>query len=302
MISASKKDTISDIMRYQKTLKKSVFTGGIGLHSGRNINITLRPAVTDTGIIFKRVDLPGVPSVKAVCDYVSDTRRASTIKKGDASVSTIEHLMASFAATRVDNAIVEIDGPEVPIMDGSALYFVERIKRAGTLEQEAYRRYIIVTRPVEVEHRDSKAGIYPSMESRITCSVDFNHQALEAQTFSISMLNPGLAKEISEARTFGFLKDFDMLKANGLAIGASLENAVVIDENGVINEEGLRYPDEIVRHKVLDSLGDLYLAGAPLIGHFVSYKGGHALTHKLITKLLSDTESWQYIEFKKDPS
>ena len=285
-------------MRYQKTLKKSISCSGIGLHSGKEVNISLRPAVSGTGIVFKRVDLPGAPSVKAVCDYVSDTRLATTLKKGDASVATVEHLMAAFALMRVDNTIVEIDGPELPIMDGSAIYFVDRIKEAGTVEQDALRRYIIVTRPVEVENRDSKAAIYPSVESRITCSVDFEHQALEAQTFSISLLNPGLEKEISEARTFGFLKDVEMLKASGLALGGSPENAIVIDENGIMNEEGLRYPDELVRHKVLDSLGDLYLMGAPAIGHFISSKGGHALTHKLVIKLLSDTESWGYIEFK----
>lgn len=285
-------------MRYQKTLKKSISCSGVGLHSGKEVNISLRPAVSDTGIVFKRVDLPGAPSVKAVCDYVSDTRLATTLRKGDATVATVEHLMAAFALMRVDNAIVEIDGPEVPIMDGSAIYFVERIKEAGTVEQDALRRYIIVTRPVEVENRDSKAAIYPSVESRITCSVDFEHQALNAETFSISLLNPGLEREISEARTFGFLKDVEMLKASGLALGGSSENAIVIDENGVMNEEGLRYPDELVRHKVLDSLGDLYLMGAPVIGHFISSKGGHALTHKLVIKLLSDTESWGYIEFK----
>lgn len=285
-------------MRYQKTLKKSISCSGVGLHSGKEVNVALRPAVSDTGIVFTRVDLPGSPSVKAVCDYVSDTRLATTLKKGDATIATVEHLMAAFALMRVDNAIVEIDGPEVPIMDGSAIYFVERIKEAGTVEQDALRRYIIVTRPVEVENRESKAGIYPSVESRITCSVDFEHQALNAETFSISLLNPGLEREISEARTFGFLKDVEMLKASGLALGGSHENAIVIDENGIMNEEGLRYPDELVRHKVLDSLGDLYLMGAPLIGHFISSKGGHSLTHKLVTKLLSDTESWGYIEFK----
>lgn len=285
-------------MRYQRTLKKSVSISGIGLHTGKEIHITLRPAVADTGIFFERVDLPGAPSVKAVCDYVSDTRLATTIKRGDASVSTVEHLMAAFALMRVDNAIVEIDGPEVPIMDGSALYFVEKIRDAGTVEQEGIRRYMIVTKPVEVENRDSTAMVYPSVESRISCSVDFNHQALDAQTFSISLLNPGIEEEISEARTFGFLKDVEMLKASGLALGGSRENAIVIDENGVMNEEGLRYPDELVRHKVLDSLGDLYLIGAPLIGHFVAHKGGHALTHKLVNRLLSDTENWEYIEFR----
>lgn len=285
-------------MKYQKTLKKSVSCSGIGLHSGRNVSITLRPAVADTGIVFKRIDLPGAPSVKAVCDYVSDTRLATTIKNGNALVSTIEHLMAAFAAARIDNAIVEIDGIEVPIMDGSAIYFVKRINEAGTAVQEAYRRYIIVTKPVEVGNKDSSAAIYPSMESRITFSVDFDHEALEAQTFSVSLLNPGLEKEISEARTFGFLHEVNMLKASGLALGGSLENAIVIDESGVINDEGLRYPDELVRHKVLDSLGDLYLMGAPVIGHFISNKGGHALTHKLVTTLLTDTESWEYIKFK----
>jgi len=285
-------------MRYQRTLKKSVSVSGIGLHTGKQINITLRPAVSDTGIFFERVDLPGAPSVKAICDYVSGTRLATTIKRGDASVSTVEHLMAAFALMRVDNALVEIDGPEVPIMDGSATYFVEKLREVGTVEQEGLRRYIIVTRAVTVEERDSQASISPSLESRITCFVDFNHQALDAQTFSISLLNPGLDKEISEARTFGFLKDVEMLKSKGLALGGSPKNAIVIDENGVMNEEGLRFPDELVRHKVLDSLGDLYLMGAPLIGHFVAHKGGHALTHKLVSRLLGDSESWEYIEFR----
>jgi UDP-3-O-[3-hydroxymyristoyl] N-acetylglucosamine deacetylase len=289
-------------MRHQKTLKRSVSCSGIGLHGGRPVNITLRPALPDTGIVFKRVDLPGPPCIKAICDYVSDTRLATTIKKGDAAVGTIEHLMAAFAIMRVDNAIVEIDGPEVPIMDGSALSFVEEIRKAGVTEQDPLRRYIIVTRPAIVENNGSKAAIYPSLESKITCFVDFDHQALGSQSFSCSLISSGFEREISEARTFGFLKEVDWLKANGFALGGSLENAIVIDESGVINEEGLRYPDELVRHKVLDSLGDLYLTGAPLIGHFVSYKGGHTLTHKLVTRLLSDTDSWTYIEFKDEPS
>lgn len=282
-------------MRYQRTLKKSISCSGVGLHTGGKVNITIRPAVPDAGIVFKRVDLPDSPAIKAVCDHVSDTRLATTIKTGNTSVSTIEHLMAAFAIMRVDNAIVDIDGPEVPIMDGSALFFVEMIRNGEVAEQSALRRYIIVTRPVMVENNDCKAAIHPSLESRITCSVDFSHQALEPQSFSCSLLNIGLDREVSEARTFGFLKEVEWLKANGFALGGSLENAIVIDESGIINEEGLRYPDELVRHKVLDSLGDLYLMGAPVIGHFVSYRGGHTLTHKLITKLLSDTESWEYI-------
>lgn len=284
-------------MRYQKTLKKSVSESGIGLHSGKEVNITLRPAVSDTGIVFKRVDLPGSPSVRAICDYVSDTRLATTIKRGDAVISTVEHLMAAFSLMRIDNAIVEIDGPEVPIMDGSAAFFVKTIKEGGIIVQESLRRYIVVTRPVIVESNGSKAAIYPSAESRVTCSVDFNHQALEPQSLTVSTLSVVFEEEVSDARTFGFLKDIDMLKASGLALGGSLENAVVIDESGIINEEGLRYPDELVRHKILDSIGDLYLMGAPVIGHFMSYKGGHALTYKLVSKLLSDIESWEYMEF-----
>ncbi|HLB05138.1 MAG TPA: UDP-3-O-acyl-N-acetylglucosamine deacetylase [Thermodesulfobacteriota bacterium] len=287
-------------MRYQKTIKKSISGRGVGLHSGKDVNITLRPAVTDTGIVFKRVDLPGSPSVKAVCDYVSDTRLATTIKKGDATVATVEHLMAAFSLMRIDNAIVEIDGPEVPIMDGSASFFVKMIKEAGIIDQEGFRRYIVVKRPVMVESSGSEAAIYPAAESRITCSVDFNHQALEPQSLTVSTLSVVFEEDISDARTFGFLKDIDILKANGLALGGSLENAVVIDESGIINEEGLRFPDELVRHKVLDSIGDLYLMGSPVIGHFMSYKGGHTLTHKLVSKLLSDTESWEYLEFKEE--
>lgn len=284
-------------MRYQKTLKKSVSESGIGLHSGKEVNITLRPAVSDTGIVFKRVDLPGSPSVRAICDYVSDTRLATTIKKGNAVISTVEHLMAAFSLMRIDNAIVEIDGSEVPIMDGSAAFFVKTIKEGGIIVQESLRRYIVVTRPVIVESNGSKAAIYPSAESRVTCSVDFNHQALEPQSLTVSTLSVVFEEEVSDARTFGFLKDIDMLKASGLALGGSLANAVVIDESGIINEEGLRYPDELVRHKILDSIGDLYLMGAPVIGHFMSYKGGHALTYKLVSKLLSDIESWEYMEF-----
>lgn len=284
-------------MRYQKTLKKSVSESGIGLHSGKEVDITLRPAVSDTGIVFKRVDLPGSPSVRAICDYVSDTRLATTIKKGNAVVSTVEHLMAAFSLMRIDNAIVEIDGPEVPIMDGSAAFFVKSIKEGGIIVQESLRRYIVVTRPVIVESNGSKAAIYPSAESRVTCSVDFNHQALEPQSLTVSTLSVVFEEVVSDARTFGFLKDIDMLKASGLALGGSLANAVVIDESGIINEEGLRYPDELVRHKILDSIGDLYLMGAPVIGHFMSYKGGHALTYKLVSKLLSDIESWEYMEF-----
>jgi UDP-3-O-[3-hydroxymyristoyl] N-acetylglucosamine deacetylase len=266
----------------QRTLKESVSVSGIGLHSGEHIEIRLRPAPAGSGIRFVRTDLEGRPSVKAAVENVLDTTLATTIGENGCRVATVEHLMASFFGLGIDNAIVELDGPEVPIMDGSAASFVFLIKSAGIKEQDEPKRFTLIKKMMSVKDGDRFIKVYPSRELKITYMIDFKHPLVRDQKYQMTFSGGDFVREISRARTFGFLKDVKTLKENGLAKGGSLDNAVVIDDFRILNEDGLRYKDEFVRHKILDFLGDLSVLGSPVIGHFVVKKAGHCLHHRML--------------------
>ena len=284
-------------MIFQQTLRNQVAFSGIGLHSGKTITLTLRPAEPGTGIVFHRVDLSPAVSIEARAANVVNTRLSTSIGCGDASVSTIEHLMAALYGCGIDNAHVDINGPEVPIMDGSAVAFVEGIVQAGTKGSGKARKYLVIKKPVSVVEGDKKISIIPSRHYKISFDMQFAHQAVRSQTRSLTFTPHAFASEIASARTFGFLAEVEMLKSHGLALGGSMENAIVIGDEGVLNAEGLRYPDEFVRHKILDSVGDLALAGHRLIGHVKATKSGHDLNHKLVTELLKRPDCYSLVEF-----
>jgi len=271
----------------QKTLRDEIRCAGIGLHLGQKVNLKIRPAPADTGIIFKRVDLSGRPEVKALRNNVVDNRLATTIGENGVTVSTVEHLLATFLCMGVDNAIVEVDAPEVPIMDGSAAPFVYLIKSVGLKAQSTPKKILMLKKPLRVKNGNSWIRMKPFPEGglRIHFVIDFDHPLLKKQMYTFNFSANQFEKEISRARTFGFLKDVEYLRSQGLALGGSLDNAIVIDKFRVINKEGLRYQNEFVRHKILDLLGDLALLGHPLIAKIDAYKAGHALNHQLTQKL-----------------
>ncbi len=271
----------------QKTLRDEIRCAGIGLHLGQKVNLKIRPAPADTGIIFKRVDLSGRPEVKALRNNVVDNRLATTIGENGVTVSTVEHLLATFLCMGVDNAIVEVDAPEVPIMDGSAAPFVYLIKSVGLKAQSTPKKILMLKKPLRVKNGNSWIRMKPFPEGglKIHFVIDFDHPLLKKQMYTFNFSANQFEKEISRARTFGFLKDVEYLRSQGLALGGSLDNAIVIDKFRVINKEGLRYQNEFVRHKILDLLGDLALLGHPLIAKIDAYKAGHALNHQLTQKL-----------------
>lgn len=284
-------------MAYQRTLKnKAVFTG-VGLHTGKETTVTLRPAETGTGIVFHRVDMTPPVSIEAVAANVVNTKLSTTIGKDGAVVATIEHLMAAFRGCGIDNVHVDISGSEVPIMDGSAVAFVEGIRAAGVTTQAKPRKYLVVRRPVTVIDGDKRATIIPSRSFRVSFDMQFSHPAVKSQFKSVRLNEDAFVRDYAAARTFGFLAEVEFLKANGLARGGSLENAIVIGDDGILNPEGLRYEDEFVRHKILDAIGDTFLAGYSIIGHVKAHKSGHDLNHKLVKELLSRKECWKLIEF-----
>jgi len=283
-------------MLYQTTVLNPVHCSGVGLHTGNYCHLTIRPGNPDNGIVFIRRDLPGKIKIKAHIDNVVDSILATTLGNQEAKVSTVEHLMAAFAGLGIDNAEVELDGPEVPIMDGSAEPFNTILKKAGVKRQDKIKKFVIIKRPVTVNEDDRQATLLPSNDFKISYTIDFKHPLISNQYYLIQICNGNFEREICSARTFGFLKDYEMLKAKGFARGGSLANAVVIDENRVINDGGLRFTDEFVRHKILDSIGDLWLLGAQVIGHFIGYKSGHTLNHKLIHKLLAEKDWWELLE------
>ena len=282
----------------QRTLKSAINCSGTALHSGENISLTLHPAEPDTGIIFRRSDIAGGNVyIPAHWTRISDTRLCTTLSDGgNISVATVEHLMAALAGCHIDNLVVEIQGGEVPAMDGSAAPFVFLIECAGIVDQNTPRRAIRVLKPVSVSHGGSFASLTPvpdSLESfSLNVEIDFNSAAISRQDYLFHVADTTFKSEISRARTFGFLHEVDDLRASGLALGGSLDNAVVISGDQILNEGGLRYEDEFVRHKVLDSIGDLYLAGAPLIGHFHGLRSGHSLNRGLLEALFADHEAW----------
>ena len=281
----------SDVVQ-QKTLNKSIHCRGIGLHSGARINLALHPAAPGTGIVFRRRDEGGA-EIAANWRNIVDSTLCTTLGDGNGlKIATVEHLMSALAGLEVDNAIVELDGPEVPVMDGSAAPFVFLIECAGLVEQHAARRAIKVLKPVNVGSHGKSAALVPDDQSRVSFAIDFASDAIRRQELSFALDAGDFKREISRARTFGFLDEVDRMQAAGLARGGSLDNAIVISGDRVLNKEGLRYGDEFVRHKVLDALGDLYLAGGPILGHFHGVRSGHATNRELIETLFADPSAW----------
>ena len=282
----------------QRTLMNEVGCTGIGLHTGEKVKINLRPAPANSGIKFVRTDLKGRPEVEVGFNNVFDTTLATTIGTNGCKVSTIEHLMAAFFGLGIDNAVVELDGPEVPIMDGSAAPFVFLIKSGDIREQKSPKQFIVIKKPFKVDDGNRSVCIYPSKELKITYMIDFQHPLLRNQEYELTFSGRDFVREISTARTFGFLKDVETLKKNGLARGGSLDNAVVIDDFRIINEDGLRFDDEFVRHKILDFIGDISIVGSPIIGHFVVKKSGHFLNQHMLKKLMEAKKYWKVMTFK----
>jgi len=284
-------------MILQRTISKSISFSGIGLHTGNVINVRLRPADANNGIVFHRTDGQRTVSIEAHADNVVDTRLATVLGKGDLKVSTVEHLMAALYAFGIDNLHIDIDGPEVPIMDGSADEFVRLLKEAGLSNLAQSRKYLAIRKPLSVIDGEKRISIIPSRFFRVTSDIAFDHPSIALQNRSIKLSTEVFTRDIARARTFGFLKEVEYLKANGLARGGSLDNAVVIDDNGVMNPDGLRYSDEFVRHKILDTIGDFSLAGYPILGHIRTYKAGHDINHKTVQKILEAKDCWQLVEF-----
>lgn len=282
---------------WQRTLRQPISYVGIGLHSGRHCSLVVQPAPPNTGITFLRKDAPpGEGLVPARWYHAVDSELCTTLRNAHGvEVATVEHLLAALAGCGVDNALIELDGPEVPIMDGSADPFVATIEHIGTVNQPAHRYVLWVRRPVEVSEGDRFAALMPSLTPRITVSIDFSAPAVGRQTYSVELVNEAFRRDVARARTFGFLAQIDELRRRGLVQGGSLRNAVLVDGERIVNEEGLRFHDEFVRHKVLDTLGDLTLAGVPILGHAFTYKPGHQLNVALLRALFADPGAWSYI-------
>lgn len=279
----------------QRTLKKAVSCDGVALHSGQNVSLTLKPADADTGIFFRRLDVTDRDAdIPATWDRVVDTRLCTAIGNGDGvTVGTIEHLMAALAGCGIDNVQVDLDGPEVPIMDGSSEPFVFLVECAGVVEQAAPRRVIRVLKPVTIEMGDSQASLAPGSCPTLDVEIDFDSDVISNQAFTMGLVNGAFCKELARARTFGFLHEVEQMRAAGLAKGGSLENAIVVSHDGIMNDDGLRYDDEFVRHKMLDAIGDLYLAGGHIIGEFSGLRSGHAVNNALLKALFADDDAWE---------
>ena len=284
-------------MYIQKTIENEIKCQSVGLHSGRKINMTIKPAGVDEGIVLYRSDLPGSDGIRAEPTNVSDTTLATTLGMNGTRISTVEHLLSAFFGMGVDNAVVETDSFEIPIMDGSSLPFVDFLKNAGIKSQGKSKRFVVIKEPVSVSDNEGRAALLPSPEFRITYDIDFSHPLIGKQSYDMIFSHDTYEKSICAARTFGFLQEVEYLQARGLALGGSLNNAIVLDDEKVINKEGLRFPDEFVKHKILDAIGDLSLLGMPIIGHFVAYKSGHKLNNLLLRKLLDHGECWEMIHF-----
>lgn len=287
----------------QRTLKNVIRATGVGLHTGEKVYLTLRPAAADTGIIFRRVDLPEPVEIPAVPENVGDTTLSTTLIKDGVRVSTVEHLLSALAGLGIDNAYIDLNAPEVPIMDGSAGPFVFLVQSAGIQEQKAPKRFIRIKKPIVIEEEDRWVRFDPFEGFKVSFTIDFDHPVFKDQNQSamIDFSTTSFVKEVSRARTFGFMSQIESLRANNLALGGSLDNAVVVDEYRVLNEDGLRYVDEFVKHKILDSIGDLYLLGHSLIGAFSGHKSGHALNNRLLRELLANREAWEEVTFE-DPA
>jgi len=289
-------------MFLQKTIRSRTVVKGIGVHSGKPCTLTFLPAPANTGVHFVRADLPNKPSLRVIADNVSATGNATTLGGAEFSVATVEHCLSALSALRIDNLFIELDGPEIPIGDGSAKAFLEALHQVGLVEQDQPRKYCYVTQAVYFSEGEKQAYVVPYHGLRLTVTIDFPHPAIGKQKIDLDINDQSFTRELASARTFGFIKDVEMLKSRGLAFGASLENAIGLDDQGVANPEGLRFPDEFVRHKALDALGDLVTLGMPLMGHVVLYKAGHDVMNKLVRKVIESTECYKHIELGADLS
>jgi UDP-3-O-[3-hydroxymyristoyl] N-acetylglucosamine deacetylase len=281
-------------MHQQRTLRRTIACVGIGLHSGKKVTLSLKPAAADSGIRFRRSDLGG-QEVPATVNHVGGINHATGLMRDTIRVDTVEHLLAAFVSLGVDNAVVELSSPEVPIMDGSAAPFIYLIQEAGIKPLSAARRYLKVLRPIALSRGDKRIALYPSDHFKVTYSIAFDHPMLRHQSRTIRLTEESFVEEIAPARTFGFLEEVEMMRQQGLALGGSLENAVVIGDTGVLNN-ALRFDDEFVRHKILDVIGDMALVGHPIIGHLVAHRGGHALHTQFAAQVLEEEENWTLME------
>jgi UDP-3-O-[3-hydroxymyristoyl] N-acetylglucosamine deacetylase len=285
----------------QRTLKNIIRASGIGLHTGKRVLMTVRPAAPDTGIVFRRVDLPEPVEIPARAENVGDTDLGTSLVKGDVRISTVEHLLSAFAGLGIDNACVEVTAPEVPIMDGSAGPFVFLLQSAGLEEQRTPKRFIRIKKTVRLVEGDKWAQFDPFDGFKVNFEIAFNHPIFKrrAQRATMDFSTTSFLKEISRARTFGFMRDLETMRSRNLALGGTLDNAIVLDDSKVLNEGGLRYEDEFVKHKILDAIGDLYLLGYSLIGEFSGHKSGHGLNNRLLRALLADTSAWEAVVFER---
>ncbi len=284
----------------QRTLKHAIQAEGLGLHSGLPVSLTVRPAAVDSGIVFNRTDLNPPVAISARSENVGDTRLASTLTKGGVRVSTVEHILSAMAGLGVDNAQIDISAAEMPIMDGSAAPFVFLLESAGIEEQEAPKRFIRILREVKVQEDDKFARFEPFDGFTVSFRIEYDHPVFHAcpQDATLHFSRTAYVREVSRARTFGFLSEYEMLKSHNLALGGSLDNAIVVDHERILNEDGLRYEDEFVKHKILDAIGDLYLLGSGIIGAYYGFKSGHDLNNKLVQALLADPTAWEYVTFE----
>ncbi len=279
----------------QRTIGIEIRCSGIGLHSGAPVTLRLRPAPVNHGVTFRRLDILGAPEIPARSEYVVDTSFATSLGSNKVRIGTVEHLCAALNGLGIDNLRVELDGPEIPILDGSAAPFCYLLRTAGIVEQRKPKSFLVIRRTVTVQEGDREASFSPANQFAVSCNIDFKHPLISDQSYQLSFSTGAFQKEISRARTFGFLRDVEALKKAGLAKGGSPENAIIVDNFSILNPDGLRFPDEFVRHKILDAMGDVFLFGMPVIGHLKAHKSGHSLHHKLVSRVLADPSCFQVI-------
>jgi len=285
-------------MDAQRTLRRQISCVGIGLHSGNKVHLSLKPAPADFGVRFRRTDI-GEHDVPATVHHLAGIQLATGLSRNEVAVETVEHLLAALTAVGVDNVLVELNSPEVPIMDGSAAPFIYLIQEAGVKRLQAARRYLKIVRPIAISRGDKRIALYPSDHFKVTYSISYDHPLLRHQSRTLRITEDSFVEEVAPARTFTFLKDVEMMRQNGLALGGSLENAIVLGETGILNNS-LRFEDEFVRHKILDAIGDLALVGYPVIGHLVAHRAGHALHTEFAAKILEETHAWRIVEAPAD--
>jgi UDP-3-O-[3-hydroxymyristoyl] N-acetylglucosamine deacetylase len=289
-------------MVLQRTIKNEVSTVGVGLHTGEKVRLTLTPAPEEHGVVFQRVDISGQPKIKVNPLAVTETKLCSTLGSKDFSIATVEHLMSALSATGVDNILVQLNGSEIPIMDGSAISFIHLIKSAIISEQTSAKEFVVIRESIELLDGDKFARFEPFRGFVVDFTIDFPHPAFKSDDsqVSIDFFKDSYINEISRARTFGFMQEVEYLRSNGLARGGSLENAIVLDEYKILNDDGLRYKDEFVRHKILDAIGDLYILGKPIIGKFIAHKSGHDLNNRLLRELIKNKDKWEVTTLNTD--